>query len=122
MWKRQFEPRIYLNQFDFNCKFNKNFSRAQDCNEYLAEVKKEILIVLERQMQKIEDLEDERDHLKNSYAELHSKFKGFQEKHKKTVKFLEQQIERDRKKVGTDLVGIMRASKEAFEDDSVARL
>ena len=37
-----FEPSSFINQFDFQCKFNKNYNRNQDCTDYLNEIKKEI--------------------------------------------------------------------------------
>ena len=40
------DPQIFLNQFDFQCKYNKNYNRQQDCTDYLIEVKKELLLSL----------------------------------------------------------------------------
>ena len=45
---KEFQPQLFLNQFDFICKYNKNYNRHQDCSDYLKEIKKEILISLER--------------------------------------------------------------------------
>lgn len=46
---KEFQPQIFLNQFDFICKYNKNYNRHTDCSDYLKEIKKEILLSLERQ-------------------------------------------------------------------------
>ena len=62
--EKPFVPQLYLNQFEFNCKYNKNYNRFQDCTDYLFEVKKEILIALERQQTKIQLLEQENRDLK----------------------------------------------------------
>ena len=59
-----FEPRLYLNQFEFGCKYNKNYNRTQDCTDYLAEIKKELLIALERQKTQIQMLEGENQKLR----------------------------------------------------------
>lgn len=39
-----FDPKQFLVQFEFTCKYNKNFNRCQDCTDYLGEMKKEILL------------------------------------------------------------------------------
>ena len=57
--EKPFEPSLYMNQFEFTCKYNKNYNRTQDCTDYYIEVKKELLIALERQKTKIGILEQE---------------------------------------------------------------
>ena len=61
---REFEPQTFLNQFDFVCKYNKNFNRHSDCSDYQSESKKEILISLERQKSRISILTEENKALK----------------------------------------------------------
>ena len=62
--EKPFEPKLYLNQFDFGCKYNKNYNRFQDCSDYHQEVKKEILIQLERQKTQNHILKQENEQLK----------------------------------------------------------
>ena len=55
------------------CKYNKNYNRHQDCSDYLKEVKKEILLSLERQKTQITVLESENKELKNDLVKIRQK-------------------------------------------------
>jgi hypothetical protein len=37
------DPQFFLNQFEFQCKYDKKFNKHHDCSSYLLEMRKEIL-------------------------------------------------------------------------------
>lgn len=67
---KQMDPQVFLRQFDFCCKYNKSFNRQQDCTDYLLEIRKEILMTLEKQNTSISLLEIENQYLKTELEKL----------------------------------------------------
>ena len=57
---KPFDPTTFMKQFEFKCKYNKNYNRNQDCTDYLLELNKEVLTEFERQKNTIEGLENDK--------------------------------------------------------------
>ena len=80
--QKPFDPTAFMKQFEFKCKYNKNYNRNQDCTDYQLEISKEIVTEFERQKNTIQHLEKDKsiclkeiESLKNQIArdkEMHN--------------------------------------------------
>lgn len=94
----------FLNQFDFGCKYNKNFNRQADCSDYMAEIKKEISIELQKYKNKVTALDKENEFLSNKNDKL------------------KLQLKESKKKEVSNLVDMAKAVERLCKHDSMSRL
>lgn len=116
------DPQVFLNQFDFQCKYNKNYNRQQDCTDYLTEVKKEMLIALVRFKIQITHLQTENTTLKKQLEKLQADHAKLKAQSDNKIQNLKEQLQNAEKESCNNLFDLLNACKVLFKNDALGRL